>query len=171
MSQFNTLASYLGRLVTIETLVSFSVLAVITYLLRGRLALLFKLSNWKAIWLGWSICGVLAFTIRFWDSNGFNPVPWFLHFDEWQQIYIYSASWLLNVALFIPAGILLTAFGKRFWASLAGLLGFSTVIELFQQYTKYGIGDPSDFTANALGAAIGLGIGLLVRMLQNVRAN
>ena len=171
MSSYNTLSAYLGRLITIDVLVTFGVLAVITYLSRKRLGKWLALPKWRTLWLSWSIAGILAFTIRIWDSNGFDPLPWFMHLDRWRNIYIFNASFLLNVALFIPSGILFTLYGKSLWKSLLGLMLLSAFIELFQQYTKYGIGDPADFVANSFGAVIGLLFGKLIYRLVNVRTN
>lgn len=171
MSSYNTLTSYLGRLLTVDVLVTFGVLAVITYLSRKRLEKWLALPKWPTLWVSWSLAGILAFTIRIWDSNGFDPLPWFLHLERWNSIYMLNASFLLNVALFIPTGILLTAFGKPLFKSLIGLMFLSTLIELFQQYTKYGIGDPADFVANSGGAMIGLAVGKIIFRLVNVRSN
>lgn len=159
MASYNTLAAYLGRLITIDVLIGFALLAAVAYLIRKRLQGWLQLSKWKSLWVAWSIAGILAFTIRLWDSNGFDPVPWFLHLDGWARAFEPGTNWFLNVALFAPSGFLLVAFGKRWTGSLIGLLLLSAVIELFQQYTKYGIGDPADFTANAIGAALGVGLG------------
>ncbi len=165
MTIFDTPAAYLGRLITIDVLVTFGVLVVVTLILKNRLAKWLKLSETQGLWVGWSICGILAFTIRLWDSNGFDPVPWFLHFNMWLSALTPGTNWFLNIALFVPSGILLTTFGKTGWKSFFGLIALSCSIELFQQYTKFGIGDPSDFTANAIGAAIGLLVGKLIHLL------
>jgi hypothetical protein len=159
VENFNTLSAYLGRLITLDVLIGFAFLAVVAYLMRNRVQKWTRLSKWKSLWVAWSIAGILAFTIRLWDSNGFDPVPWFLHLDSWANALDPGVNWFLNIALFMPSGFLLTAFGKRWTGSFIGLLVLSTTIELFQQYTKYGIGDPADFTANAIGAFIGVSIG------------
>ena len=165
MEKLNTLSAYLGRLITIDVLIGFAVLAVVAYMLRNRLEKWLSLSKWKSLWVSWSIAGILAFTIRLWDSNGFDPVPWFLRWDRWATAFDPSVNWFLNIALFVPSGFLLTIFGKRWTGSLVGLLALSASIELFQQYTKYGIGDPADFTANAIGALIGVTTGNLIYRL------
>jgi hypothetical protein len=171
MENFNTLSAYLGRLVTIDVLVGFVFLAVIAYLMRHRLEKWLRLSKWRSLWVAWSVAGILAFTIRLWDSNGFDPVPWFLHFDRWASAFEPGVNWFLNSALFIPSGFLLTAFGKRWTGSFIALVVLSAAIELFQQYTKYGIGDPADFIANTIGALIGVSLGSWIPLARLLNRN
>ena len=64
-----------------------------------------------------------------------------------------------NVAMFVPFGILVLAWGGRWWLGiLTGVLA-STVIETTQLlFLPTRVADVRDVVANTLGAAIGVGI-------------
>lgn len=86
-----------------------------------------------------------------------------------------SAFWndefVINIALFIPYGLLLPiAFRKlRWWAADLIALGTTLCIELFQPFFGR-VCDLDDIIANTLGAVIGCGIAKLVLTLARKRA-
>ncbi|MFJ5884532.1 VanZ family protein [Kitasatospora cineracea] len=73
------------------------------------------------------------------------------------------AQGLLNIGLFVPAGLLWTTLTRRPAAVFAGLVLLSGAVELVQAVTP-GIGrscDSADLEANLLGAAVGGALGVL----------
>lgn len=79
-------------------------------------------------------------------------------------------EFVINIALFIPYGLLLpTAFRKlRWWAADLIALGTTLCIELFQPFFGR-VCDLDDIIANTLGAVIGCGIAKLVLTLARKR--
>lgn len=72
-----------------------------------------------------------------------------------------STQLLLNILLFVPAGLLLTVATRRPWPVLGALGGLSVAIELIQAVTGLGAYDVADIVANFAGAAIGVGTAVL----------
>jgi hypothetical protein len=68
-----------------------------------------------------------------------------------------SSQFILNVALFVPAGAAWTVMFRRPLAVLVALSGGSLAIEVIQSITATGAPDIADFVANAIGAGIGVG--------------
>lgn len=68
----------------------------------------------------------------------------------------------LNVALFLPAGLFLTAATRRPGRVLFALAGLSLAVEVMQAWSGLRSGTPQDLGSNVLGASIGIGIGMLV---------
>ncbi|WP_282203196.1 VanZ family protein [Kitasatospora fiedleri] len=76
---------------------------------------------------------------------------------------VMAAQGLLNIGLFLPAGLLWTLLTRRPPLAFAGLVLLSGCIELVQAVTP-GIGrscDSADWEANLLGAAVGGALGVL----------
>jgi hypothetical protein len=69
-----------------------------------------------------------------------------------------SSQFILNIVLFVPAGVMWTWIVKRPLLVLLALMCTSLVIELVQAVTAVGVPDVADLVANTLGAAIGVGI-------------
>ena len=67
-----------------------------------------------------------------------------------------SSQFLLNVLLFVPAGLGWTWFTRRPLKVLAGLIALTVVIECIQAVTGVGAPDVADLVANSLGAAVGV---------------
>ncbi len=92
-------------------------------------------------------------------------------FRAWREAWnIFSfknwANVLLNVAMFIPLGILLPWIHKLFrkWYVMLGSgFGFSLAIEMFQAITRRGLFDVDDLFANTLGAIFGYGLYMALR--------
>ena len=111
---------------------------------------------------------VLSVTVmRFGDMRGYN----FHLFRAWREAWnMFSfknwANVLLNIAMFIPFGVLLPWMYKAFrkwYVTLIGVLSFSLAIEVFQGVTERGLFDVDDLFANVLGAVFGYGIYMAVR--------
>ncbi len=69
-----------------------------------------------------------------------------------------SSQFLLNVALFVPAGASWTWLLRRPFFVAAGLGGMSVLVELLQAVTGTGAADVADIVANAVGAGLGVSV-------------
>ncbi len=104
---------------------------------------------------------IIAFTIfeRLEGRPGFDPARAATWWTEIRQSPIEVAStepaWRLNVALFVPAGIVWSVVTRRPLAVAVGLCGFSFGIETLQALTGLGAADVTDLIANSLGGVIG----------------
>lgn len=68
-----------------------------------------------------------------------------------------SSQFVLNIVLFIPAGLAWTWVTKRPFVTLGVLSATSVVIESIQAVTGAGANDVADLVANSIGAAVGAG--------------
>jgi VanZ like family len=73
-----------------------------------------------------------------------------------------SSQFLLNVALFVPAGLAWTWLTRRPAATLVGLAGLSMLIESLQAVVGLGGADITDVVASTTGAAVGVAAGGVV---------
>lgn len=158
MGQFEAMGDYLSRLLVPDVFLALAVLGTLFYFLRGRLSNWFAISKVQAIWLGWSFAGILAFTLRPLEMNGTGEVFWLVDSVLWSRAFEIGSNWLLNVILFIPPAVFLTLFRKPpFWTWI-GLAGSSALLETAQAITRWGVGDPADLVANAVGAMAGIAL-------------
>jgi len=72
-----------------------------------------------------------------------------------------SSQFVLNVALFVPAGLAWTWITKRPMAVLPALGAYSLFIEVVQAVTGAGAPDVADLVANTAGAAIGVSMSVI----------
>lgn len=106
---------------------------------------------------------VLAVTVL--RGEGYSGTNFHL-FRAWREAWNFFSfkNWanvLLNVALFVPLGVLLPWIHKLFrkWYVMLGSgLAFTLAIELFQNITNRGLFDVDDLFANTLGAVFGYGL-------------
>lgn len=109
-----------------------------------------------------SIAGCVSLTLfREGVSFGFQPVAVFAWATTgWDQLsegdLLGSSQFLLNVALFVPAGLAWTWATGRPLRTLGGLVAFAMLIESVQGLTGVGAADITDVVANSLGAALGV---------------
>jgi hypothetical protein len=109
-----------------------------------------------------SIAGCLALTLfREGFQFGFRPasvLAWTT--SGWDRLadsdLVGSSQFLLNVALFVPAGVAWTLVTGRPFRTFGGLLGLTMLIESVQGATGVGGADIADVVANAIGAALGV---------------
>lgn len=84
---------------------------------------------------------------------------WILRMLERLPLGISGERWefLLNVAMFVPLGLLLTlTFGARFfWVAALAAVAFTLSIEGLQQFIPSRVPDPRDLIANGLGGVVG----------------
>lgn len=85
---------------------------------------------------------------------------WTLDAGLWSGAISPDAGWVLNLALFIPAGLFSMLAWRKPSRSIIGLALLSLAIECAQSVMGLGASDPSDLLANTAGAAIGTGLGV-----------
>ena len=117
-----------------------------------------------------SVAGILAVTLGVRAINGGGgfgnaSLGWVTDGDLWANSLDNGAGWWLNVALFVPAGLFVSAATRRARWSLVGLIGLSVLIEAVQSLGLLGAADPADLAANSIGAAIGCCLSIPVRRL------
>ncbi len=76
-----------------------------------------------------------------------------------------SSQFLLNVALFIPAGVVWTWLVKRPWLVVAALATGSLLVEFLQGITGAGAPDVGDLVANGVGAGLGAALSVAVQAI------
>jgi len=112
-----------------------------------------------------AVAGILAVTlgVRALDGGGgFGNagLGWVTNGDLWASSLDAGAGWWLNVALFVPAGLYVSAATRRIGWTLVGLIGLSVLVEVVQSVGLLGAADPADLVANSIGAAIGCGLSI-----------
>lgn len=116
-----------------------------------------------------ALAGILAVTlgVRAVDGGGLGnaSLRWITDGDLWASSFDAGAGWWLNVALFVPAGLLVGVATTRAWWTLVGLIGLSALVEVVQGLGLLGAADPADVVANSIGAAIGCCLSIPVRRL------
>lgn len=90
------------------------------------------------------------------------------------DVALSERGWSLNVALFVPTGLIWSAITQRPLAVAVALAGSSFAIESLQGLTGLGASDISDLAANTLGGVIGALLIALVlkfspRLIPNTR--
>ena len=89
-------------------------------------------------------------------GDGALTVSWLTDSALWGDAIRIDKPWLLNVGLFIPAGVMLTLTFARVIRVLVGLIALSVAIEFGQRWLMLGAADPADIIANFVGAALGV---------------
>jgi hypothetical protein len=123
-----------------------------------------------------SIAGIVALTLaRHGAPQTFRPGDAFAWTGSgWDRLssgdLVGSSQFLLNAALFVPAGAAWTWVSGRAIRSFAGLVALAMVIESVQGIAGLGAPDITDLAANSIGAAIGVtATVLLVAGLRHTR--
>ena len=92
-----------------------------------------------------------------WVIRMLSSLPLGIRAQHWE--------FLLNLAMFVPLGVLLVlTFGARFfWVALVLVIALTFSIEALQQVIPYRVPDVRDLFANGLGGVVGtlLGVALL----------
>lgn len=119
------------------------------------------LFNWL-LFVAWT--GAVAFTLT--PANTFNPLGGLCHsliFSQWwEQLFVISDV-SLNVALFIPLGILIMFVKKYKRFLIVGCFATPVLIELIQKFIEplNRACQLSDVLANLIGLSLGVIIGYL----------
>lgn len=109
-----------------------------------------------------SVAGCISLTVaRHGPPQGFRPGEVFAWtVSGWDRLggsdLLGSSQFLLNVALFVPAGVAWTWVTGRATRSLAGLIALSMLIESVQAVAGLGAADITDVAANTVGAVVGV---------------
>ncbi len=76
---------------------------------------------------------------------------------------------IMNVAVFIPIGILLAIVlkGVKWWKVMLAGTGLSLIVEMMQYCLMRGYGEIDDVIHNTIGCLIGYGLVLLCKMIVN----
>ncbi|MDK1474681.1 VanZ family protein [Streptomyces sp. 549] len=104
--------------------------------------------------------GGLAFApqaLLHWSTSGWQRIS----YDPFS-----STEVLLNVALFVPAGLFWTLLTGRALRVLAAMAGLSFLVECLQGVTGLGANDVADLFANSAGGALGVLAGSLLLRLR-----
>ena len=119
---------------------------------------------------------VLAMTVLFRetrDVSRINLVPLSSYFDIAENSYLMEkvALNILNVALFVPVGLLLgCGFRNMSWRRVAAIgVGLSVLIEVLQLVFRKGLCETDDVIHNVAGCMIGYGIVIVLRHLSLAR--
>lgn len=167
-----------SNLIQAGAVLVFVPLAIVAFALSGPLSRRWRTSRALAALTLLSIAAIVAATfrepdLRLWLSDlgrvvscpDCSHLGWLTDARLWSRASRVDAAWLLNVALFVPAGVFATLATHRPWRVLAALAGLSLLIEVAQDLTAMGAPDPADLLANSIGAAIGVIIGAGYRSL------
>lgn len=115
-----------------------------------------------------SIAGCVSFTLARDGAPGdFRPGNVFAWAGSgWDRLghgdLLGSSQFLLNAALFAPAGLAWVWLTRRAARTLLGLAGLSMLIESLQAVLGLGAADITDVVANVIGAAAGVAAGVAV---------
>lgn len=109
-----------------------------------------------------SVAGCLSMTLaRDGTPEAFRPGSVFVWAGSgWDRLadgdLLGSSQFLLNVVLFVPAGLAWTWLTRRPVRTFLALAGFSMMIESVQAVAGLGAADITDVVANTVGAALGV---------------
>lgn len=87
-------------------------------------------------------------------------------FWSWKQWSVQENQILTNVVMFVPIGVLVGWLWK--WRGLWFTAGLSLLVEVLQLVTSRGLMEFDDVFHNTLGAAVGIGIVLIIRIMLGV---
>ena len=148
---FDGISRPVTQLIDAGALVVFVPSLLLAVLLSGPFARRWGTSRWLTALALASVAGIIAATLRerdllLWSEDigailacvGCDRFGWLTDADLWSGVTQVQVGWLLNVALFVPAGILLTLASGRPRRVLVGLIGLSFAIEVIQDLTFLG---------------------------------
>ena len=123
---------------------------------------------WRKSWSSGLLAAYLFFILtetvlirKIGVTTGFRPEL----FWSWKVPGLRSEIYA-NILLFIPVGILLGV--KVGWKGIPIATGISLIIEVLQLVSRRGLFEFDDVIHNTLGAAVGFGIWVLVRLLGRI---
>lgn len=162
VSQLESFASYIERLITVENLAWIGLLWLASYLFRKPLARFAGVSTNRFLLIALAFAGVIGLSLRFWVMTGTLSTFWLVAPELWASPFRINANFLLNTFLYMPPAVLLVLARKSWWRVGLFLAVLSFVIETIQQYVRIGQADPMDLFANGFGTILGISIGLLL---------
>jgi glycopeptide antibiotics resistance protein len=165
MAQLETFASYFSRLITFQDLLWIGFIWLIGFLGRKPLAKTLAISSNRYLVIALAFAGVIGLSLRFWVATGTLSTFWLVAPEVWSAGFLINANLLLNICLYVPPAVLLILARKTWWKVALFLSALSFAVETIQQYARIGQGDPMDWFANSVGVALGIGLGLLLRLV------
>ncbi len=169
LGQVGSLGRDVSAVTAADALIALSVLLVLSALAAWLVVRLRPMSSWLA-WFGGfaSLALIAAVTL---SRDGIPSAFGVNGIGEWSSSGLRmlsrdplgSSQFLLNVALFVPAGAIWAWLVERPLLVLAALGGMSLIVELLQGVTGTGAPDVADLVANSLGAALGVTLAAGVR--------
>ncbi len=134
-----------------------SVALAVSFALSRRFGLPFL----RVLFAGLTLGVILSVTLfgrmlklEHWGSGDLT-VSWLTDDALWSGVADIDRPWLLNFALYMPAGFSLARAFVRAAVVVLLLAMLSLFIEFVQRWTMLGTGDPADLVANVLGASLG----------------
>lgn len=156
-------ASLTSRVISLNTILFFMALLIGGFVIRKFITKSNSYSTLQYGLISASISGIFATTLRYWMRIGTPDTFWLINQNLWKSAFALDSNWLLNFALFIPAGTLNTYYGKQPVKTLVELVLLSFLLETIQGFTQWGASDPADWMANTCGAAMGIIIAGVIR--------
>jgi hypothetical protein len=156
MAQFETFSAYFSRVLTPEALFFGLILMSLTFAVKNWGAKRLQVSVPRFLLIAASLVGVVSLSIRYWDRVGTADNFWLFDLSLWSSAFTPGVNWILNVALYVPAAMLLVLARQSPWKVFLFLLALSALIETLQLVTTFGSGDPADFVANLTGTVLGI---------------
>ncbi len=96
-------------------------------------------------------------------GDGVLTVSWLTDSALWGDAISIDKPWVLNVGLFVPAGLTVALVFPKATRVVAGLIALSVAIEFVQRWLMLGAADPADIIANYVGAVIGVACAKVLR--------
>jgi hypothetical protein len=151
----NAILSLASSVLTPGVFLVAAALFVLGLSFRHRIANALNVPVRVAVPMCLSVAAILALTLGSRHYGGFADTYWLLDGALWQHCLRGDANFILNIALFVPAGFLCTRVSNRPFLSMGLLAALSLGVEHIQMWTGLGAADPADLVANTLGALIG----------------
>lgn len=154
MNDFKDLAI---RILTLNSLLFFIVLMFCATILQKAICTRLDVNKRHYLVMAASMNLVFSLTLRWWNWEGYPPVFWLINGNLWKVALDINANWAFNFLLFaFPGYILLRNLKKSALMLFIFLVLLSFCIETLQGLFGWGSSDPSDWTANSIGALVGI---------------
>lgn len=137
------------------SLVVVILLSAVSWLLSKRVAKRMRVSRALAFVSMGTLSAIFGLTLGARHLTGTGETYFLTNGYLWSHALLLDANWILNFALFLPAGFFLSRLFRSSLSTSIGLAVMSLAIEHIQLVTAWGSPDPADLVANALGAFAG----------------
>lgn len=137
------------------SLVVVILLSAVSWLLSNKVAKRMRVSRALAFVSMGTISAILGLTLGARHFTGTGETYFLTNDYLWAHSLVIDANWILNFALFLPAGFFLSRLFRSSLRTSIGLALLSLAIEHIQLLTAWGSPDPADLLANSLGAFAG----------------
>ena len=157
-----SIANLAAAVLNPQVLSLFAALALLSFLARRSAARALKSSPAKAFWALTSLAAVVSVTLLGRHFEGLAPSFWLTDRTLWHGVFnSQQSNFVLNLVLFVPAGVAIALVLRRPILALTSLSVLSFAIECLQQVSGFGAPDPADWVANSIGATVGVLLALL----------